>query len=161
MLIAKLNYVYKCVLYFSFLAYLMDTSDQYLGGHTLGFAHCSSFQNRIHNFNSTMDVDPSMHPSLASVLKSICPTHNKVNSAGSNMDTSPLTFDNTYYKLILQGKGLFSSDQSLLTSPKAKALVSKFGASKEAFFTAFVNSMIKMSSIHGGQEIRKDCRVVN
>lgn len=77
------------------------------------------------------------------------------------MDPSPTTFDNTYYKLILQGKSLFSSDQALLTNPKTKNLVSEFAASKKAFYEAFVKSMIKMSSINGGQEIRKDCRVVN
>jgi peroxidase len=77
------------------------------------------------------------------------------------MDPSSTTFDNTYYRLILQGKGLFSSDQALLNNPKTKDLVSKFASSEEAFRKAFVNSMIKMSSITGGQEIRKDCRVVN
>ncbi|KAK1403091.1 Peroxidase [Heracleum sosnowskyi] len=131
------------------------------GGHTLGFSHCSSFENRIHNFSSTNDVDPSMHPGLASSLKSTCPINNRPRNAGSNMDPSPTTFDNTYYKLILQGKSLFSSDQALLTSPKTKSLVSKFSSSQDAFYKAFVKSMIKMSSINGGQEIRKDCRVVN
>lgn len=77
------------------------------------------------------------------------------------MDPSSTTFDNTYYKLILQGKGLFSSDQALLTTPKTKDLVSRFATSKDTFYKAFVNSMIKMSSLTGGQEIRKDCRVVN
>ena len=77
------------------------------------------------------------------------------------MDPSPTTFDNTYYKLILQGRSLFSSDHALLTFPKTKNLVYKFASSKESFTKAFVNSMIKMSSITGGQEIRKHCRVVN
>ncbi|KAG5534544.1 hypothetical protein RHGRI_022609 [Rhododendron griersonianum] len=131
------------------------------GGHTLGFSHCSSFEKRIQNFNSTNNIDPSMHPSFASSLKSICPIHNKVKNAGTTMDPSSTTFDNTYYKLILQKKSLFSSDQALLTSPNTKDLISKFASSQEAFFKAFVNSMIKMSSITGGQEVRKDCRVVN
>ncbi|XAR73737.1 Peroxidase [Bertholletia excelsa] len=131
------------------------------GGHTLGFSHCSSFQSRIHNFNSTHETDPSMHPSLAASLKRICPAKNAVKNAGSNMDPSPTTFDNTYYKLIVQGRGLFSSDQALLDFPKTKNLVYKFATSKEAFYKAFVNSMIKMSSITGGQEVRKNCRVVN
>ncbi|KAG5534542.1 hypothetical protein RHGRI_022607 [Rhododendron griersonianum] len=48
-----------------------------------------------------------------------------------------------------------------LTSPNTKDLVSKFASSQEAFYKAFVNSMIKMSSIPGGQEVRKDCRVIN
>ncbi|KAI3447023.1 hypothetical protein Pfo_003688 [Paulownia fortunei] len=131
------------------------------GGHTLGFSHCSSFQNRIHNFNSTHDIDPTLHPSFAASLKSICPIKNKAKNAGTGMDPSSTTFDNTYYKLLLQGRTLFSSDQALLTTPKTKNLVYKFASSKKAFHTAFANSMIKMSSINGGQEVRKDCRVVN
>ncbi|KAK2991892.1 hypothetical protein RJ640_011581, partial [Escallonia rubra] len=139
----------------------MDDLVALSGGHTLGFAHCSSFRNRIHFFNTTHDIDPSLHPSFAASLKSICPIKNKVKNAGTTMDPSSTTFDNTYYKLILQQKSLFSSDQALLTSPKTKDLVSKFASSQEAFSKAFVKSMIKMSSITGGQEVRKDCNVVN
>ncbi|KAF5735918.1 peroxidase 64-like [Tripterygium wilfordii] len=131
------------------------------GGHTLGFSHCSSFQSRIRNFNATHDIDPSMHPSFAESLKKVCPVKKQEKNAGATMDPSATTFDNTYFKLILQGKGLFSSDQALVSIPKTKDLVSKFASSQGAFSEAFVNSMIKMSSITGGQEVRKDCRVVN
>lgn len=135
---------------------------QYAGGHTLGFSHCSSFQNRIHNFNKTHDIDPTMHPSFAANLRSVCPKNNKVKNAGAPMDASSTTFDNKYFKLLLQRKALFSSDQALLDTSGAKDLVSKFASSQETFSKAFVKSMIKMSSsITGGQEIRKDCRVVN
>lgn len=131
------------------------------GGHTLGFSHCSSFQNRIHNFDTTHDIDPSLNPSFAASLRNVCPLHNKVKNAGATMDTSTTVFDNAYYKLLLKGKSLFSSDQALLTTPKTKSLVSRFASSKEEFERAFVKSMIKMSSISGnGQEIRLDCRVV-
>lgn len=133
----------------------------YVGGHTLGFSHCSSFRNRIHNFDATHDVDPSLNPSFAAKLKSICPLKNQAKNAGTTMDPSTTTFDSAYFKLILQQKGLFSSDQALLDSPETKHLVSKFAASQEAFYEAFVKSMIRMSSINGGQEIRKDCRVIN
>ncbi|URE18044.1 Peroxidase [Musa troglodytarum] len=131
------------------------------GGHTLGFAHCSSFQNRIHNFDATHDVDPSMNPGFAARLRKVCPAHNKVKNAGSAMDSTTTVFDNAYFKLLIQGKGLFSSDEALLTHPKTKRLASKFAASQEEFFEAFVKSMIRMGSIQGGQEVRKDCRVVN
>ncbi|OMO75484.1 Plant peroxidase [Corchorus olitorius] len=130
------------------------------GGHTLGFSHCSSFQNRIHSFNATLDVDPTMNPSFAASLRSVCPAHNKVKNAGSPLDSSNFLFDNAYFKLLLQGKSIFSSDQALLTNPKTKALVTKFASSQEAFEKAFVKSMIKMSSITGGQEIRLNCRVI-
>ncbi|OIV93564.1 hypothetical protein TanjilG_04796 [Lupinus angustifolius] len=131
------------------------------GGHSLGFSHCSSFNSRIHNFDATHDIDPSLNPSFASKLKSICPLKNQAKNAGTTLDPSSTTFDNTYYKLILQGKSIFSSDQALVDTPKTKNLVSKFATSQDAFYKSFVKSMIKMSSINNGQEVRKDCRVVN
>ncbi|KAK4794278.1 hypothetical protein SAY86_012272 [Trapa natans] len=133
------------------------------GGHTLGFAHCSSFQNRIHNFGGAVkvnDVDPTLSPSFAARLQSVCPAHNTVKNAGSNLDSTATLFDNAYYKMLLQGMSIFSSDQALLDSPRTKALVSKFAASKEAFEMAFVESMVKMGNLPGGQEIRLNCRVV-
>ncbi|KAF4375066.1 hypothetical protein F8388_017212 [Cannabis sativa] len=132
------------------------------GAHTLGFSHCASFQNRIHNFSATHDVDPNLHPTFASKLKGKCPLHNKAKNAGVPMDPSSKTFDNTYYQLILQRKTLFASDHSLLELPKTKELVYRFARSKQAFWKAFVKSVTKMSNISGGgREIRKDCRVVN
>ncbi|GLT39289.1 hypothetical protein SLA2020_134870 [Shorea laevis] len=139
----------------------MDDLVALSGGHTIGFSHCSSFQKRIRNFNATHDIDPMMHPSFAATLRSVCPEKNNAKNAGATMDPTSTTFDNTYYKLILQGKALFSSDEALLTTPNTKDLVSKFAGSQEAFSEAFVKSMIKMSSLTGGQEVRKDCRVVN
>ncbi|XVE99114.1 hypothetical protein REPUB_Repub03eG0169000 [Reevesia pubescens] len=121
------------------------------GGHTLGFSHYSSFQNRIHNFSATLDVDPTMNPPFVARLRSVCLAHNKVKNARLPLDSSNFLFDNAYYKLVLQGKSIFSSDQALLTTPKTKALVSKFASSQKAFENAFVNSMIKMSSFIGGQ----------
>ncbi|CAN1824695.1 Peroxidase 64 [Linum perenne] len=123
------------------------------GGHTLGFAHCSSFRNRIH-------VDSTLNPSFAANLKKVCPSKNTAKNAGSVLDPTTFGFDNVYYKMMLSGKSIFSSDQALLTNPKTKALVSKFAASDAAFKKAFVKSMIKMSSLTGGQEIRRDCKVV-
>lgn len=132
------------------------------GGHTLGFSHCSSFQNRIHDFSNATDVDPTLNPSFAASLKQSCPKHNKVKSAGANLDISPTAFDNAYYKMLLKGKGLFSSDQALIASSRSKALVAKFATSEKAFFDAFAKSMIKMSSINGGgTEIRLNCRAIN
>ncbi|KAE8655944.1 hypothetical protein F3Y22_tig00117012pilonHSYRG00026 [Hibiscus syriacus] len=91
-----------------------------------------------------------------SKFKRICPIKNKVKNAGATLDPSSTTFDDTYFKLILQGKTLFSSYQALLTNSKTKGLVYKFASSKQSFNEAFVNSMIKISSLNGGQEIRKD-----
>ncbi|XP_009594699.1 peroxidase 64-like [Nicotiana tomentosiformis] len=129
------------------------------GGHTLGFSHCSSFQNRIHKFDKSHDIDPTLQTSFAATLQNVCPMHNKVKNAGATMDSTTTLFDNAYYKILMNGKSLFSSDESLLTTIRAKKLVSKYASSQDEFFKAFANSMIKMSSINGnGQEVRLDCR---
>ncbi|XP_020676046.2 peroxidase 64 [Dendrobium catenatum] len=130
------------------------------GGHTLGFAHCSSFQNRIHNFNQSVDVDPSLSSSFAVGLRKICPAHNKVRSAGAGLDSTATIFDNAYFKLLLQGKSLFSSDQALLTNPRTKQLITQFASSQAKFNAEFVKSMVKMGSLKGGKEVRLDCRFV-
>ncbi|KAK6938993.1 hem peroxidase [Dillenia turbinata] len=116
---------------------LVALSGTTFGGRTIGFSHCSSFQNRIHNFDTAHDIDPTLHTEFAASLRSVCPMHNKVKNAGANMDTTPVVFDNAYFKLLLQGKSLFSSDQALLTNQKTKALVSKYACSQEEFEKAF------------------------
>ncbi|KAK4351846.1 hypothetical protein RND71_027364 [Anisodus tanguticus] len=132
------------------------------GGHTLGFSHCSSFQSRIHKFDKKNDVDPTLDASFVANLKKVCPVKSTMKNAGATLDTTAFLFDNIYYKLVMQKKGLFSSDSTLLTNSRAKTLVSNFATSQNEFFKAFANSMIKMSSISGsGQEIRRDCRFVN
>lgn len=139
----------------------MYVSMMHAGGHSLGFSHCSSFQNRIHNFDASHDVDPSLQPAFAASLRRVCPAHNKVRNAGATTDNTATVFDNAYYKLLLQGKSLFSSDQALVSHPQAKQLVSEFACDEKAFFEAFARSMIKMGSIPGGgQEVRLNCRVV-
>ncbi|KAI0514222.1 hypothetical protein KFK09_010257 [Dendrobium nobile] len=130
------------------------------GGHTLGFAHCSSFQNRIHNFNQSVDVDPSLSSSFAVGLRKICPAHNKARNAGAGLDSTATIFDNAYFRLLLQGKSLFSSDQALLTNPRTKQLITQFASSQAKFNAEFVKSMVKMGSLKGGKEVRLDCRFV-
>ncbi|PON73428.1 Peroxidase [Parasponia andersonii] len=107
------------------------------------------------------EKDGPLVTTIDASLRSICAAHNEVRNAGTSLDSTTTTFDNAYYKLLLQGKIIFSSDQALLTTPKTKALVSKYATSKQEFEKAFVESMIKMSNINGGQGIRHNCKVVN
>ncbi|KAH7847095.1 hypothetical protein Vadar_021805 [Vaccinium darrowii] len=139
----------------------MDDLVALSGGHTLGFAHCSSFQQRIHNFTTQTDVDPSLQVSFAASLRKACPYNNKVNAAGATLDSTTVIFDNVYYKSLLQGMSVLATDQALLSVPRTQALVSKFANSLTDFEDAFVKSMIKMSSLPGGVEVRRNCRVVN
>ena len=131
------------------------------GAHTLGFAHCSSFQNRIRLQGTDAADDPSLSPSFAAALRRACPANNTVRAAGSGLDATSAAFDNTYYRMLQVGRGLLSSDEALLTHPKTRAFVALYAASQEAFFRAFAKSMLRMAALNGGDEVRANCRRVN
>nr|CAB3448443.1 unnamed protein product [Digitaria exilis] len=136
------------------------------GGHTLGFAHCSSFQDRIFSSleegqGGIMGMDPSLSPSFAASLRRACPPNNTARAAGSGLDATSAAFDNTYYRMLQAGRGLLSSDEALLTHPKTRAFVALYAASQEAFFRAFAKSMLRMGGLNGGDEVRANCRRVN
>ncbi|PAN09146.1 hypothetical protein PAHAL_1G462500 [Panicum hallii] len=130
------------------------------GGHTLGFAHCSSFQDRIHP-DKAQQQDPSLSPSFAASLRRACPANNTARAAGSGLDATSAAFDNTYYRMLQGGRGLLASDEALLTHPKTRAWVALYAASQEAFFRAFAKSMLRMGGLNGGDEVRANCRRVN
>ncbi|GLJ26844.1 hypothetical protein SUGI_0524390 [Cryptomeria japonica] len=69
--------------------------------------------NRIHNFGSTEEVDPSLHPAFAQMLRNVCPAANTQKSARALLDSTASRFENQYYKNVVAGKGIFSSDAAL------------------------------------------------
>jgi len=133
------------------------------GGHTLGFSHCSSFQARVHNFSLLHDIDPSLNTEFALDLKGKCPKLNTNPSAGHFLDSTSSVFDNDYYRQLLVGKGLFSSDQSLVGDQRTKWIVEAFAKDQGLFFTEFVASMLKLGNVGVSQngEVRLNCKVVN
>ncbi|KAF8406348.1 hypothetical protein HHK36_008435 [Tetracentron sinense] len=136
------------------------------GGHTIGFAQCITFQNRLFNFSGTGKPDPTLDSDLQEDLRSRCP-----NGGGSNSKLAPLDpvtvykFDNTYYKNLRNNMGLLQSDQTLLTNSITAAMVRIYGMFPSVFARDFGDSMVKMANIGvlTGQdgEIRRNCRVMN
>ncbi|XP_059291081.1 peroxidase 19 [Lycium ferocissimum] len=133
------------------------------GAHTIGFAHCKQFVNRLYNYKGTKKPDPNMDPRLFKALKMSCPQF------GGNIDivapfdvTTPFSFDNAYYGNLEAKLGLLASDQALSLDPRTKSLVQDLAKDKHKFFKAFADAMEKMGGIgvkrgrkHG--EFRKDC----
>ncbi|CAK7337200.1 unnamed protein product [Dovyalis caffra] len=133
------------------------------GGHTLGFSHCSSFEARLQNFSSVHDIDPSMNTQFAENLKRKCPKPNRDHSAGEFLDSTSSTFDNDYYKKVMEGKGVFGSDQALLGDYRTRWIVESFARDQSLFFREFAASMVNLGNvgvIENG-EVRLKCRVVN
>ncbi|KAF2315701.1 hypothetical protein GH714_040230 [Hevea brasiliensis] len=133
------------------------------GGHTLGFSHCSSFEARLRNFSSVHDIDPSMNSEFAEKLRKQCPKTNKDHNAGKFLDSTSATFDNDYYKQLMEGKGVFGSDQALFGDYRTRWIVEFFAKDQSLFFREFASSMVKLGNvgvIENG-EVRRKCRVVN
>ncbi|KAL5228078.1 hypothetical protein ABZP36_016343 [Zizania latifolia] len=129
------------------------------GAHTVGIAHCSSFEERLFP-----EQDPTMNKWFAGHLKLTCPVLNTINTTVNDIRT-PDTFDNKYYVDLQNQQGLFTTDQGLYTDARTKPLVTKFAVDESAFFEQFKYSMIKMGQIEvltGVQgQIRKHCSVPN
>ncbi|KAL0907313.1 hypothetical protein M5K25_021714 [Dendrobium thyrsiflorum] len=132
------------------------------GGHTLGVARCSSFKNRLSQFDPTHEVDPSLDPSFAKFLSQKC-------LAGGNtavaFDATPNIFDNNYFNTIQTGTGLLFSDQALFNSPIIRGLVNLYSMNQALFSLDFQQAIIKMGLLdvkEGDEgEIRLNCRRIN
>ncbi|KAJ7965228.1 Peroxidase [Quillaja saponaria] len=84
------------------------------GAHTIGRSHCTSFSNRLYNFNGSSGQDPSLDPKYAEQLKGQCPQ----GSTNPNLvvvmnPSSPAITDVGYYLDVLAKRSLFTSDQTL------------------------------------------------
>ncbi|KAK1273784.1 Peroxidase 5 [Acorus gramineus] len=137
------------------------------GAHTLGRSHCSSFSNRLYNFSATSATDPSLDPTYAEQLKQQCPNGRSTNaSLVVPMDPStPNFFDSSYYSNILKKRGLFTSDQTLMSNSTTASYVRRNAFLGIVFRNKFAEAMVKMGNIGvlmgTDGEIRLNCRVVN
>ncbi|XP_065860132.1 peroxidase 24-like [Euphorbia lathyris] len=135
------------------------------GAHTLGVAHCATFSTtRLYEFSPNVQTDPSLDSRYANFLKTQCPNPANPSTTVEMDPRSSLSFDNNYFDILLQRKGLFTSDATLLTDPESAKIVNRLRRNN-AFFNEFALSMKKMGSIQvltgDDGEIRKNCRRVN
>ncbi|KAI3930726.1 hypothetical protein MKX01_037172 [Papaver californicum] len=136
------------------------------GSHTIGQARCTSFKQRLYGQSGSKRPDFSLNQVYANQLRARCPRSGGDQNLFVMDFVSPTKFDNYYYKNLLASKGLFSSDQVLLTKSQASMeLVKKYAENNELFFKHFAESMVKMGNITPltglRGEIRKSCRRIN
>lgn len=131
------------------------------GGHTLGFARCTNFRDRIYN-------DTNIDPNFAASLKKTCPPISGGKDSNlAPLDSTPAVVDTVYYRELMCKKGLLHSDQELFkgNGSESDRLVELYSMNPFAFAKDFKVSMIKMGNIKpltGNRgEIRRNCREVN
>ncbi|KAL0418292.1 UNVERIFIED_CONTAM: Peroxidase 72 [Sesamum radiatum] len=139
------------------------------GSHSIGNARCVSFRQSLYNQSAAGFGTSKLNESYAAQLRARCPSSSGASDANLfPLDFStPTKFDNSYFKNLVSGKGLLSSDRALVSNKNrlSMELVKIFAESNELFFKQFVKSVVKMGNISpltGSRgEIRNNCRVGN
>ncbi|KAI3840841.1 hypothetical protein MKW92_033556 [Papaver armeniacum] len=127
------------------------------GSHSIGQAQCASFRSRIH-------TESNIDTAFANSLKGICPTSGSSSNLAP-LDSTPILFDNTYYKNLVSKKGLLHSDQELFNGGSTDAHVTAYSNNNPKFLTDFAVAMVKMGNLSpltgSNGEIRTNCRKTN
>ncbi|KAF8397011.1 hypothetical protein HHK36_018649 [Tetracentron sinense] len=128
------------------------------GSHTIGQARCKMFRDRIYN-------EANINSSFATSIQSNCPSSGGDDNLSPLDATSPLVFDNAYYKNLLNNKGLLHSDQQLFNGGSTDSQVTTYSTNSATFLSDFASAMVKMSNLSpltgtSGQ-IRTNCRSIN
>ncbi|KAF8399755.1 hypothetical protein HHK36_015626 [Tetracentron sinense] len=143
------------------------------GAHSIGAAHCFTFDYRLYNFNSTESQrqDPSIDVLYAYFLKLGCPepgTPVAENSRGTTVpldSISPATLDNMYYMGLMAQRGLLASDQALANDPNTRKFVREMALNPVKWSKKFGKAMIRLGRVdvltRKKGEIRNYCRLVN
>lgn len=128
------------------------------GAHTLGQAHCGSFTNRLRPA-----VDSDLDGYLANTLEQLCPQDKT--DALYELDDTPTNFDNKYFKDVLKGEVLLSSDASMEFDSNTVYLVKEYARRQSHFESQFANSILKLTQLSvltgSSGEIRQSCSCVN
>ncbi|KAG6588638.1 hypothetical protein SDJN03_17203, partial [Cucurbita argyrosperma subsp. sororia] len=128
------------------------------GSHTIGQAQCFLFRNRIHN-------QTNIDTGFASTRRRTCPTSGGDEKLAPLDLVTPNSFDNNYFKNLIQRKGLLETDQALFNGGSTDSIVTEYSRNPTAFKSDFATAMIKMGDIEPltgleGQ-IRNICGAVN
>ncbi|KAJ0806150.1 putative peroxidase [Helianthus annuus] len=134
-----------------------------LGAHSVGRVHCVNIVDRLYP-----TVDPTLDPNYAEYLKGRCPHPDPdpiaVEYARNDRDT-PMILDNSYYKNLMNHKGLLTVDQELVSNPITSPFVEKMAADNDYFHEQFSKALLILSENNPLREeegeVRTDCRFVN
>jgi peroxidase len=122
------------------------------GAHTIGRSSCGGFQDRFQESTG-----------FARRLRANCSSD--ANRLQDLDVTTPIVFDNKYFSNLLEGKGLFTSDQVLATDGRTQWAVQGLAQNKWWFYSQFRDSLVKLSQFQPNGnvgEIRsKSCFVTN
>ncbi|KAM6601997.1 hypothetical protein CsatA_021606 [Cannabis sativa] len=136
----------------------IEESVSMLGAHTLGVGHCLNIASRLYDGNP----DDQMNLGFEAHLKWKCPTRVPLtNLTFVPIDSTPIAFDNQYFKDLLMGKALFGIDSTIARDPLTNPIVTRFATDQDYFFKVFSSAFVKLSSTKvltaKEGEVRRQC----
>ncbi|KAI7748986.1 hypothetical protein M8C21_033903 [Ambrosia artemisiifolia] len=131
------------------------------GSHTIGQSRCVAFRARIYGNVTNTDAN------FASTRRRNCP-ENRGNGDGNlaPLDlVTPNSFDNNYFRNLVQRRGLLQSDQVLFNGGSTDSIVLEYSNNHRRFASDFAAAMVKMGEIEprtgANGVIRTTCSVAN
>jgi peroxidase len=140
----------------------------HVGGHSVGVTHCSVIKDRLYNYKGTGKPDPSMVGWLMWYMQTyVCPKSATWDNIVYLDDYSSLyTVDSSYYKQLINGKGIIPFDVEMANAWQTNWAVNLLANDwSSAFLSMFGQALVKMGQVDvltGTQgQIRKVCNSVN
>ncbi|XP_077246371.1 lignin-forming anionic peroxidase-like [Tasmannia lanceolata] len=129
------------------------------GAHTIGQAGCGTFRFRIYN-GTNIDAN------FVSTRRRSCPSIGGDRNLAALDLVTPNSFDNNYYKNLIQRKGLLESDQVLFSGGSTNNIVTEYSNNRDSFYSDFAAAMVKMGDVGppltgSAGQIRKICSAIN
>ncbi|KAL3517981.1 hypothetical protein ACH5RR_020570 [Cinchona calisaya] len=101
-----------------------------LRSHTIGQARCLTFRNRVYN-------ETLIDASFATTPKTNCPVTLGDDNLAALDATTPISFDNGYFKNLVNNKGLLHSDQQLFSGGSTDSHVNTYQTNFVDFLPRF------------------------
>nr|XP_010910913.1 peroxidase 5-like [Elaeis guineensis] len=121
------------------------------GAHSIGGAHCPSFDRRLYNYTAALRQDPSIETVHAEYLKTRCPVPTSTTTAEASeaqkvdfIPAAETSLDGSYYAELQMGRGLLASDQVLMTDRRTRTVVERMADDRGRWARKFAKAMAKM-----------------
>ncbi|KAE8701215.1 peroxidase 10-like [Hibiscus syriacus] len=116
--------------------------------HTIGFAQCFTFKQRLFNFGGSGKPNPDLETSFLKGRQSVCPDQTDSYSTLVALDSLRTNrFDNGYNKILVNSSGLLQSDHVLSTDNRTASMVDNYSKYPYLFLKDFGASIVKMANI--------------
>ncbi|KAJ1259257.1 hypothetical protein BS78_10G140400 [Paspalum vaginatum] len=127
------------------------------GAHTIGVARCRNFRDRVYGEGAAAG---NIDPVFAEWRRRTCQSGD--DALAPLDEQTPMTFDNAYYRDLVAGRGLLTSDQALYGGGRGPLdrLVEMYTTDANAFARDFAGAMVKMGRIPPPQGMQMEVRLV-